>query len=168
MPQEVRKTYSKKLVKMKRLLLLFVVAMFVSPMWAQESEPATNCSDVFQCLTATNTGSGKLKIIQDDKLKVQVMRHVEWHRAQKGMQGYRIRIFSDSGQPASKKASSERARFIKLYPETESYLQFDTPNYKVYVGDFRTKSDAYAFLVKIKAEFPKAFLVEQKINFPKL
>ena len=74
------------------------------------------------------------------------------------------RIFSDSGQPASKKASSERARFIKLYPETESYLQFDTPNYKVYVGDFRTKSDAYAFLVKIKAEFPKAFLVEQKIN----
>jgi len=153
---------------MKRLFLLMIVALLVSPLWAQESENATGCSDVFQCLTATTSGIGKLKIVQDDKLKMQVLKHVEWHRTQKGMMGYRIRIFSDSGQPANKKASGERARFIKLFPDTESYLQFDTPNYKVYVGDFRTKSDAYAFLVKIKTEFPKAFLVEQKINFPKL
>lgn len=157
-----------KLVIMKRLFLLLVVVLLSSPIWAQENQTSTGCSDVFQCLTATTTGTGKLKVIQDEKLKAQVLRHVEWHRTQKGMQGYRIRIYSNSGQTANKQASGERARFMKLYPDVESYLQFDTPNYKVYVGDFRTKSDAYAFLVKIKAEFPKAFLVEQKINFPKL
>jgi hypothetical protein len=150
---------------MKKLIVLLWVVLLGCKAWAQEPQTSPACPDVFQCLTAHHEGSGSLKVIQDDKLKRQVIAHVEWHHAKKTIKGYRIRIFSDSGQPARQSAMNERARFSKLYPGYESYLNYDSPNYKVYVGDFTTRSEAYAFLMKIKGDFPKAFPVEQKINF---
>ena len=40
------------------------------------------------------------------------------------------------------------------YPEIKAYLVFDEPNFKVKVGDFVSKLDAFVFLQKIKSQYP--------------
>ena len=63
---------------------------------------------------------------------------------------------------------SERNRFVELYPETPTYLVFEAPNFKVYVGDFRSKTDGFMAYKQIAKKFRNAFLIPTKINLPKI
>ena len=45
------------------------------------------------------------------------------------------------------------------------YRNFVNPNFKVTVGDFRTKSEALAFLEAVRADFPAAFIVRENIHY---
>ena len=54
----------------------------------------------------------------------------------------------------------ERLRFISIF--TSNLEEF----FKVRVGDFRTKSEAMELLLKIKIEFPTAFVLKETINYP--
>jgi len=54
------------------------------------------------------------------------------------------------------------------YPDVGTYLTFKTPNYKVRIGDFRTKLDAQRFLNEIIADYPNAWIIEDQINLPKV
>ena len=48
------------------------------------------------------------------------------------------------------------------YPTVQAYIVFDEPNFKVKVGDFRTRLEAYAFLQQIK-EVYKGYIVRDNI-----
>jgi hypothetical protein len=47
-------------------------------------------------------------------------------------------------------------------------MLFRTPDFKVRVGDFRTRNEALALKEQIKKSYPNAFLVKDIIQFPKL
>lgn len=111
---------------------------------------------------------GKSKVIQSDNIKLVFNKYIEYNERQNSCQGYRIRIYSDSGNTARESAKKSKADFLKLFPETESYLKYDQPNWKILVGDFRTKSDALKFLKLISESFPSAFIVKDMIAFPNL
>lgn len=72
---------------------------------------------------------------------------------------YQIRIFSKSGNNAKSQAIDEIERFKSLFPGINPYLTWDAPNFKVYVGEYRTHLDAFKALKKIKKEFPNAFYI---------
>jgi hypothetical protein len=57
---------------------------------------------------------------------------------------------------------------MAMFPEQGVYLMFQSPYYKVRVGDFRTRMDAEGFKQKLLDEFPDAFVVKDEINFPEL
>jgi hypothetical protein len=132
--------------------------------FAQKNVPASRNTDIFAMLNDPKSGTGTIKVIRDENINTLFYRYVEYNRNQNSIMGYRIRIFSDSGQPAKQKALNERARFIKDHSDVSAYLVYDTPNFKIYVGDFRTKSEALKLFKQIKKEFPKAFIVNEKIN----
>jgi hypothetical protein len=111
---------------------------------------------------------GRLNINQDERLNELLRRHVRINERTEGMPGYRIRIFSESGQNARPNANNIRAKFFNKYPEIETYLQWDAPNFKVYVGDFRTRSEALKTFRKIERDYPYSFIVSDRINFPPL
>lgn len=83
-----------------------------------------------------------------------VEKHVEFNERVKTMPGYRIQIASFSGANSRTSAFATKERFLESFPEVEVYLVFDEPNFKVKVGDFTTKLEAFAFLQKIKLQFP--------------
>ena len=43
-----------------------------------------------------------------------------------------------------------------------SILEFETPNYKIWVGNFRNKLEADRTLLKVQKEFPNAFVFKPK------
>lgn len=83
---------------------------------------------------------------------------------QKGVPGYRIRIFSDSGLGAKEEQQKVRARFLTLFPDIDAYNKYDEPYFKVYVGDCRTQSEALKLYDRIKESFPNAIRVDDNIN----
>lgn len=82
--------------------------------------------------------------------------------------GYRIRIFFDNSQNARGASEAAVGRFKALYPGVSAYRTFESPYFKVTVGDFRTKSEAQAALLSIKNAFPAAFIVRERFKYPAL
>lgn len=112
--------------------------------------------------------NGEIKIVQDDKVDLLVSKHIQINQDRKGIDGYRIQIFFDSGANSKTRAQSIFESFKARNPETGAYLTFKAPNYKVRVGDFRTKLDAQRYLNSIIGEYPNAWIIEDIINLPKV
>ncbi len=85
-----------------------------------------------------------------------------------GFSGYRVQIISSSGTDARNQVMTERGLFIKNYPSIPIYIRYNSPNFKLVVGDCRTKSDALYIRNQIKDHYPNAFVVTDNILFPKL
>ena len=116
----------------------------------------------------TVDNSGEIKVVQDEKVDLLVNKHIQINQGKKGIDGYRIQIFFDSGTNSKTRAQSIFDAFKAKYQETGAYLTFKAPNYKVRVGDFRTKLDAQRFLNSIIGEYPNAWVIEDMINLPKV
>jgi hypothetical protein len=71
-----------------------------------------------------------------------LQKRIEYNENQKGINGFRVQIFFDSGNNARSKATAIRAEFIARNPDVGAYLSFQEPYFKVRVGDFRTRIEA--------------------------
>jgi hypothetical protein len=111
---------------------------------------------------------GQLNINQDERLEELVRRHIHINENNNGIPGYRIRIFSQSGQDARSRAQNVTARFFESYPDVNTYMLWDPPNWKVYVGDFRTRSEALKLQRKINRAYPYSFIISDRINLPSI
>jgi len=86
----------------------------------------------------------------------------------KTINGYRIRLFLDSRRTAREESLSVMSRFHTIYPNIPVFRSFSAPNYKVSVGNFRTRVEAEALLRVLKPDFPDAFIVRDRFRFPSL
>ena len=119
------------------------------------------------CAQDSGTGKGEITLVQDEKVDLLVSKHVRINQNKEGIDGFRIQIFFDSGNNSKTKAQSIHEGFKAKYPEVRAYLSFKSPNYKVRVGDFRTRLDAQRFLNEIIDQYPNAWIIADIINLPK-
>ena len=117
---------------------------------------------------AQNLHEGKKEVIQDSRIDELVEKHIKVNEIANTIPGFRINIFFQSGNNSKTNANQAKTNFITKYPEVEAYVVFDEPNFKVKVGDFRTRMEARGFVEKIKANFPDAFVIKDNIFFPKI
>lgn len=82
------------------------------------------------------------------------------------MKGYRVQIFSGSGNEARQKANQLRSEFLQLYPDIATHLVFQQPNFKVRIGDLRTQLEAIRLKKEIGFDYPNGFVVRDMINLP--
>jgi hypothetical protein len=139
---------------------LFITAFFTC---LQAQRPPV---DIFYRLEVKRPGQGTVRITQDANIRNLVNLHVSQQRKINGIKGYRILIYMGSGQNARKEQDQVRAGFIRLYEDVNSYSRFEYPYFKVYVGDFRTKSEALKFLKQIEGVYPDAFVRDDIVAFP--
>ncbi len=85
-----------------------------------------------------------------------------------GFPGYRVQIVSLTGTSARDNVLRARNRFASEYPEFTVYMDYKSPNFRLMVGDCRSKSDALLIKEKIKDRYPNAFVVYDKIQYPQL
>jgi len=119
-------------------------------------------------LSAQMTVEGTVKIIQDPAIDLLVQKHIRVNETRDGISGYRIQIFFDSGTNSKIKATTVCEEFRRRYSATGIYLNFISPNYKVRVGDFRTRLDAFRFLQELQVYYPSAYVVADQIRLPNI
>lgn len=112
-------------------------------------------------LTLTSANA-QVRVVGDVAVNQMVEKHVELNSKVKTIPGYRVQIASFAGVNSKNSAFELRDRFNVDYPEVQVYIVFDEPNFKVKVGDFRSRLEAYAFLQQIK-EFYKGYIIKDNI-----
>ena len=113
-------------------------------------------------ITTATAQSGRVTVTGDVAVNEMVARHIELNNRVKTMPGFRVQIASFSGINSKNSAFSLRDRFMTDYPMIQAYIVYDEPNFKVKVGDFRTRLEAYAFLQEIK-EVYKGYIIKDNI-----
>jgi hypothetical protein len=79
--------------------------------------------------------------------------------------GYRVLIYFDQNKS---NAEQQKAKFMKLYDQIDTYIDYLAPNYRVRIGDYRTKLEAEKVKQEILMVFPTAIVVKDKIHLPKI
>jgi len=69
---------------------------------------------------------------------------------------YKIQIFSGKSEEAKKTLSD----FKREYSNIDGTIIFNTPNYKVMVGNFKTRIEAERNLADIKKRYKSVFLIK--------
>lgn len=115
---------------------------------------------------------GHLIVIQDQQVD-SLLHHYEALRLKllenpdhKAIPGYRIQIFFDSGPNSSDRARQAMEQFLLKYPDLRAYVSWKAPNYRVRVGDFRTRLEGERVLQQIMTDYPNAWVIKDEINFP--
>lgn len=81
------------------------------------------------------------------------------------MNGYRIQAFFDQDKNL---VNQKRAEYLSQFSEQNAYIDYLAPNFRLRIGDFRTKLDAVCYLEEIKNIFPDAVIVMDDIELPPL
>lgn len=105
---------------------------------------------------------------QNHKIEHLLHLHRDAMMKQRGIAGFRVHLFMDSGNRARLNTQHEQAAFEELYPEQRSYIVYEEPYFKLRAGDFRTRLDARRFLEKIRRNYPAAYIVVDRINYPEM
>ena len=149
---------------MTRIAIIVLILFLASPVFSQTTTTPT----IISTLNQPKEGKGEMKINQNQQIGELLQKHIEINKRTNTIQGFRIRIYSDVGQNAKTMGLNTKANFLTLYPDIPAYFVYHNPYFKVYIGDFRTKSEALKVYKNIKKSFPKAFIISDKINPPKL
>ncbi len=153
----------------RRIILLISFLFILTPLLkAQDSIVYKH--DLFTLLSEKSQGQGDINLVQDAELYVLIDKYSRINKRD-GLSGYRIQIFSGSGQNAREQANQASQLFCKNFPDFDPnliYMEYQAPYFKLRIGDFRNKTEANAFYHSVKVIFPDSYLVKSKINFPKL
>jgi hypothetical protein len=109
-------------------------------------------------LTEVKAQNGDLTISKNKKIDALLELKKEANLDETSSKKYKIQIFSGSLIEARKSNSNYKLKYLKW----KSTLEFETPNYKIWVGNFRTKLEADRALTEIKKSFEHAFIFKPK------
>lgn len=158
---------------MIRIIFLLFIFLFFSPDISQ-AQASVKTADLFRRQEA-NYSTGRLNINQDPSIDSLISRYIIGKSKIKttdgshGIGGFRIQIYSNSVRSAREESGKARANFLSKFPDIPSYAQYQDPGYfMIRVGDYRTKTEGFKYLMMIRKEFPNAYLVPDVINFPGL
>ena len=154
---------------MRYLVLTVLIVFFTfTGLYSQSAvTPPRSTGDLLSILEKYNGSSGKVNITMDPGIEDNYYKDLLYNQKNQGINGFRIRIFTGSGVNAYAEAQKVRAHFLSLYDNVGAYIQFDAPDYRVYVGDCRTRSEVLKLFYQIKPDFPNSFPVSHYIRLDK-
>lgn len=137
---------------MNRIFLLLLFASFSLVASAQKMQK------VYE-------NDSSLLISKDPKLDNLIERQKQDNLEKQSMPGYRIQIYFGASR---QKASEIKVEFANQYPEVSAYLSYQQPNYKVRVGDYRSRFEAHLLLTELQGKYPTTFVVPDDVKLPPL
>lgn len=146
---------------------IFILGFFSLAGYAQTDSTSVNYNLSVQTSKMENF-VGQLQIRQDPRITELLVRHTQINLRKRGTDGFRLEIFFSSDNKAREQAVKTKNEFNIVFPDIASYLLWQTPNFKVRVGDFRNKSEALKTKAYIASKYPNAFIVKDNIRFPDL
>ena len=101
---------------------------------------------------------GEVIVNQDQKIATLLKLKKEVNSDENSSNRYKIQIYS------GRRGNAEKAEldFKYSYGQWSSKVVYETPNYKTWVGSFRSRLEADRALLKIKRKFPNAFIFKPK------
>ena len=110
----------------------------------------------FTAYSFCNAQQGSVTINQDNKINT--LLELKKSMDKENTDRYKIQIYSGSRSSAQK----AKEKFMSSYNKWKPSMVFETPNYKIWAGNFRTRLEADRALKEIKRKFSGAFIFKPK------
>lgn len=104
----------------------------------------------------SNAQDGKTNISVDPKID-QLLK--EKRKLNTGLflnEGYKIQIFYGNSEESKKKLQE----FKKEFKDLDGTIIFNSPNYKVWIGNFKTRIEVERAMLDIKKKYPTALIIK--------
>jgi len=150
------------------LSLLFVAVSCFSGIRAQQIKQATIIDD----LETLVPGEGIIQISCDSKIADLIgllspeisVNNADYVKTG----GFRVQVFMSNDSRTARKEMTEKGSLIKeTFPDIATYQAYTAPNWKLLVGDFKTKEEANVFKQQMLKSIPELgkemYIVPDKI-----
>jgi hypothetical protein len=120
----------------------------------------------FVCHTLlAQVDSGSVAVYKDPRLNVLVRKQAQINEettrnSRRTMPGYRIQIVNTTDRNG---AINAKSRVYQLYPELKAYLIFQSPYYRIRVGNFKSQSEAQAYMRSLSDTFKGSVFVVRDV-----
>jgi len=115
---------------------------------------------LFSIVITSTTGfaqQGNVTINQDQKITQLLNLKKEMNSDE---MHYKIQIYNGNRADAHEAQTELKSSF----DDWQSEIKYESPNFKIWVGNFRTRLEADRALKRIKNKFPSAFIFKPKKN----
>lgn len=101
---------------------------------------------------------------QDARVDSLIKKQIQLNEINPKISGFRIQLFCGN------RSSSYliKQKFLDIFKEEGAYVTYETPCFKVQVGNYRTKLEAEKKITEVKKYFNTAFIVQREIIPPKI
>lgn len=99
---------------------------------------------------------GNLTINQDSKFEQLLNEKRKINASITVNDRYKIQIYNGDSETSKKSLSDFRKEYINY----DGTIVFNTPTYKVWIGNFKSRIEAERNLVELRKKYPNAFLIK--------
>jgi hypothetical protein len=121
---------------------------------------------LFISLNATaQTDTGSVVVHKDPRIELLVKKQIEINEfttrnARRSAPGFRIQVVSTNDR---NKAFTAKSTIYQQFPELKAYLLYQSPFYKLKVGNFLKREDAEEYISAIKQYFPSGVYIVRDV-----
>lgn len=160
------------------IILLFTLLIFNTEVNAQTS---LQKNEILNELNKDVQGKGYVRVYEDESITNILGRSmgpprtiyttaessVQYYK----MRGFKIQVFSGNNQRTSRdEANSKQALINKSYPELETVVLFDSPFWRLRVGNYETRREAEEAMQELRKAFPsfgrEMYVVVDEVKIP--
>jgi len=111
------------------------------------------------------TDSSSVVVHKDRRIDMLMKKQIEINEvttrnSRRSAQGYRIQVISTNNRT---KAMEAKTRIYQHFPELKAYLMYQSPYFKLKVGNFTEREEAESYLQDILTLFPTGVYVVRDI-----
>ena len=149
---------------MRFALLFLLLALESTSSFAQNENvfrPHDSLAPVAVADTPETALPGDVVFHADPKVE-ELMRKYSAHKH--SVRGYRVQIFLGD----HKRAEETKRAFLQKNPDLPIYQSWFAPNFRLRVGDLRTRLEAERLLRDLRVAYPGSYIVPDEIEMPVL
>ncbi len=145
--------------------LLLVLLMFCSlVVYSQDSNDLKVSDEVKKNFVKPiqKKAPGYINLMVPSSIEVLVGKNRYVNQQKSQMEGFRIQLMQSTDKS---KVLNTRASFSRNHPGIPMYFDYVQPYFKLRIGNFGTRIEAYRFYINIRGDYTSAFIVKE--NIPK-
>jgi|SRR5271154_2144151 len=127
---------------------------------------------VFICLLITTklfaqTNSGSVVVHKDARVDSLISKQIQINEettrdSRRNIPGYRILVVTSNDR---NKVFNAKSQIYQQYPELQSYIMYQPPNYKLKLGNFKTQDEAQPYVDKFSKIYPTGvYIIHEMIE----
>ncbi len=109
---------------------------------------------------AAQTEDGTVRIESSAHIDQMLAQKKKYNKSLEKFQGFKIQIYYGS----EKECYEVKEEFKSLFPDIATSIIFSTPQWKLQIGNYRTRLEADHSMVNIKKEYPSAIVLATEID----
>lgn len=106
-------------------------------------------------------GMGQVEIVKDHRLGLLVQKQEEVNKKayienNRTASGYRILVVNTNDRTM---AMDVKSRLMRDFPEHKTYLIYQSPHFKIHIGNFKSRTDAESLRKQISKVYPTGVII---------